>query len=344
MKITHIILLGLLATAILAKAAPKTVTKRHRQDNGETVTEINAEETFKEGATEDDFNEDTDIEQIQEESETKRLVNQETSYQLKQDEKLDSVFSVDNKVPVKTETKTETVTFIGEDGKVHEKQVTRTYNIYETVKVKRVKKFWTETMDLKSVRDVIVAFVKQQAPELSDDELRLFNTIAYTDGVKFESRYNYFQVKEADLTLELFAAALEVYKTKLSQEEITKFLQRIQACEEEFVLEVINEKEAEVFSSTAWTVVVQIFAATCGKDIPALQVMSWAASKSGSYKPGQYSESNAATVDRIVSKFLLANLGLLFTCKDVPAVAASESKLEQALKNFRKAEQLGQKL
>jgi len=40
---------------------------------------------------------------------------------------------------------------------------------------------------------------------------------------------------------------------------------------------------------------------------------------------------------------LLANLGLLFTCKDVPAVAASESKLEQALKNYRKAEQLNNK-
>lgn len=343
MKITQILLLVLLATAIVAKATPKTVTKRHRAE-GETVNEVNAEETFKEGATEDDWNEDTDVEQIEEESQTKRLVKQEDSYQLKQDEKLESVFSVDNKTPVKTETKVETVTFIGEDGKVHEKQVTRTYNIYETVKVKRVKKFWTETLNLKSVRDVIVEYVKQQAPELTDDELKLFNTIAYTDGIKFESRYNYFQVKEEDLTIELFSSALEIYKTKLSQEEIFKFLQRIKACDQDFILEVINEKEAEVFSSSAWTVVVQIFAATCGKDIPALQIMAWAASKSGSYKPGQYSEANAATIDRIVSKFLLANLGLLFTCKDVPAVAASESKLEQALKNFRKAEELNKKL
>lgn len=344
MKFNQIILLVLLATAIVAKATPKTVTKRHRQSSDETINEINAEETFKEGGTEDDFNEDSDVEQIEEESETQRLVNQEDSYQVKQDEKLESVFSVDNKVPVKTETKVETVTYIGEDGRVHEKQVTRTYNIYETVKVKRVKKFWTETLNLKSVRDVVVEYVRQQAPELTDDELRLFNTIAYTDGIKFESRYNYFQVKEEDLTMELFASALEIYKTKLSQEEIFKFLQRIKACEADFVLEVINEKEAEVFSSSAWTVVVQIFAATCGKDIPALQVMAWAASKSGSYKPGQYSESNAATIDTIVSKFLLANLGLLFTCKDVPAVAASESKLEQALKNFRKAEELNKKL
>ena len=343
MRTIQILLLALLATAIIAKAAPKTVTKHHKQDNGETVTEVNAEEVFKEGATEDDFNEDTDVEQIQEEEDTTKLVKQEDSYKLQQNEKLVEVFDVDNKVPIKTETKTETVTFIGEDGKVHEKQVTRTYNIYETVKVKRVKKFWSETFNLKSVRDVVVAFVQKQAPELSDDELKLFNTIAYTDGVKFESRYNYFQVKEEDLTEELFAAALEVYKTKLSQEEQFKFLQRIRSCEEEFVLEVINEKEAEVFSSTAWTVVVQIFAATCGKDIPALQVLAWAAAKSGSYKPGQYSESNAGTVDTIVSKFLLANLGLLFTCKDVPAVAASESKLEQALKNYRKAEQLNNK-
>jgi succinate dehydrogenase flavin-adding protein (antitoxin of CptAB toxin-antitoxin module) len=330
-----------LATAIIAKAAPKANNKRHRQDNGETVTTVNAKETFTEGGTEDDFHEDSDVEQIEEESETKRLVNKENSYQLKQDEKLESVFDVDNKVPVKTETKVETVTYIGEDGKVHEKQVTRTYNIYETVKVKRVKKFWTETLNLKSVRDVIVEYVKNQAPELSDEELKLFNTIAYTDGIKFESRYNYFQVKEDDLSLELFSSALEIYKTKLSQEEIAKFLQRIKACDDNFILEVINEKEAEVFSSSAWTVVVQIFAATCGKEIPALQIMAWVASKSGSYKPGQYSESNAATVDRIISKFLLANLGLLFTCKDVPAIAASESKLEQALKNFRKAEELG---
>lgn len=340
MKFLQLVLLGLIATAVLAKAS----NKAHRQTDGAVVDSGKTEkvgEKFHEGETEDDFNEASDVAQSSTESKDTKITGEKT-YELKEGEELEEEYEINNTVPSDTKTWEEKVTTIV-DGKTVEKVITKSYAVYQSVKVRRVKTFWKRSDKLESIKPIAIAFAAKYGKKLTESEIKLFNEIAITDGIKFESRYNYFQVKEEDLTEDLFAAALEVYKTKLSQEEQFKFLQRIRSCEEEFVLEVINEKEAEVFSSTAWTVVVQIFAATCGKDIPALQVLAWAAAKSGSYKPGQYSEANAGTVDTIVSKFLLANLGLLFTCKDVPAVAASESKLEQALKNYRKAEQLNNK-
>jgi hypothetical protein len=296
------------------------------------VTSIVAEEVEVNGGSEDDFDAEEDIEKVIT-KDTSSSTTKEASYQMKSGETLVSecIYDVDESERPDTRTETFSESYIGEDGKIYEKSVTKSYKYYVSIKTKRIKKFWSESYNLHSVRDVIVGFASRYGGPLTDDQLALFNKIAYTDGIKFESIYNYFQVKEENLDA-VFRTAINVFKTSICESDIKNWLARIHDCNQDFILEVVPSDIAEVHRSDAWTVVSQVFACACSKDIPAMQILAWAATKSGSYKPGMYSEKNAQTVDDLITQFLNANLGLLFTCKDVPVARATGDALSKALK------------
>ena len=317
MKFLQLVLLGLIATAVLAKAS----NKAHRQTDGAVVDSGKTDqvgEKFHEGETEDDFNEASDVAQSSTESKDTKITG-EKSYELKEGEELEEEYEINNTVPSDTKTWEEKVTTIV-DGKTVEKVITKSYAVYQSVKVRRVKTFWKRSDKLESIKPIAIAFAAKYGKKLTESEIKLFNEIAITDGIKFESRYNYFQFKHGEQLEKALRAAVEVYGTQLPDVEISKLYSRVENCQDGAIAEVINSDAVETHSENQWTVVTQVFLATCKPEFPVVQVLTWYGAKSGGYKAGKWSHSNAATVDRIITKFLNAHLGLIFTCKDAPVL------------------------
>ena len=313
MKFLQLVLLGLVATAVLAKPAHKA----HAQDQNSGQTQ-DIKEAFHEGETEDDFNEASDVAQSSTESQDTKITGEKT-YQLQGDEVLEEEYEINDTVPKDTKTWEEKVTTIV-DGKTVEKVITRSYAVYQSVKVRRIKTFWKRSDKLDTVKPLAIAFAAKYGQKLTEQEIALFNQIAVTDGIKFESRYNYFQFKHGEQLERALRAAVEVFSTKLADIEITKLYSRLESCQDGAIAEIINSDAVETHSENQWTVVTQVFLATCKPEFPVVQVLTWYGAKSGGYKAGKWSEANAVTVDKIITKFLNAHLGLIFTCKDAPVL------------------------
>jgi predicted HNH restriction endonuclease len=309
MKFIQLVLLGLIATAVLAKA--------HKQvlDSGKTE---DVKEQIHQGETEDDYNEASDVAKSSTETKDVKITGEKT-YQLSAEEILEEEYEINATVPKETKTWEEKETLIV-DGKTVERVVTKSYAIYDSVKVRRIKTFWKRSDKLDTVKPLAIKFAAKYGQRLTEQEIALFNQIAVTDGIKFESKYNYFQFKHGDQLERALRAALEVYATKLPDLEVSKLYSRIESCQDGAIAEVVNSDAAETHSQNQWTVITQVFLATCKPQFPVVQVLTWYGAKSGGYKAGKWSQANAATVDRIITKFLNAQLGLIFTCKDSPVL------------------------
>jgi predicted HNH restriction endonuclease len=253
-------------------------------------------------------------------TETKDVkITGEKTYQLSAEEILEEEYEINATVPKETKTWEEKETLIV-DGKTVERVVTKSYAIYDSVKVRRIKTFWKRSDKLDTVKPLAIKFAAKYGQRLTEQEIALFNQIAVTDGIKFESKYNYFQFKHGDQLERALRAALEVYATKLPDLEVSKLYSRIESCQDGAIAEIVNSDAAETHSENQWTVITQVFLATCKPQFPVVQVLTWYGAKSGGYKAGKWSQANAATVDRIITKFLNAQLGLIFTCKDSPVL------------------------
>lgn len=313
MKFLQLVLLGLVATAVLAKTAHKA----HTQEKNSGQTE-DVKEAFHEGGSEDDFNEASDVAQSTTETQDTKVTGEKT-YQLQADEVLEEEYEINDTVPKDQKTWEEKVTTIV-DGKTVEKVITRSYAVYQSVKVRRIKTFWKRSDKLDTVKPIAIAFAAKYGQKLTPEEIALFNEIAVTDGIKFESRYNYFQFKHGEQLEKALRAAVDVFATKLPDIEITKLYSRLESCQDGAIAEIVNSDAVETHNENQWTVVTQVFLATCKPEFPVVQVLTWYGAKSGGYKAGKWSEANAVTVDKIITKFLNAHLGLIFTCKDSPVL------------------------
>lgn len=267
-------------------------------------------------ATKDDWNEKTDVKRERQVEQTKK-VDYEPSYQAGKDEVVLKCWEETDKIDPVTTTCVEVESTILPDGRLVNRTITRQVTINHSIKVKEIKKFWTKKYNLLSVTSLIAGFTKKYAQELTDNELALFNSIAVTDGNEFESNYNYVQAEEKYLDVVL-RKVLKVFKTPLCEDDIKYLLNEIKECKKEAVVRLLDTRSIEVDREDSWTVCLEVFFATCGKEIPAVQLFAWSGCKSGAYHKGLCSKPNRATVDTIITKWLARQIYLLFTCKDVP--------------------------
>jgi len=281
------------------------------------------------GETKDDFHEATDV--LKEHTTNSvTSVSSEASYQVGSNELVDKVSYINNTCPTSTTSYDNTEVWIDEQGMLRERVTTVTTNIYESTKVKRIKRFWSKTDKLDSVKELAISFANLHGSPLTRPEVDLFNSMAVTDGIKFESKYNYFQTKLEGLK-SVMRYAVDVYKTRMTEEDILKLRLRIEACNEGAITEMILSDSAETHNQDAWTVVTQVFFATCKKELPVVQILSWYGAKSGAYKPGKWSPTNAHTVDMIITKFLNAHVGLMFTCTQAPELVSEIRRATEEL-------------
>jgi hypothetical protein len=268
------------------------------------------------GRTSDDWHEATDI--VRERTTTtKRQQILEDSYQLKCGEDLlDCVEKTDGIAPV-MDTCVEYVNEVMPDGRIVNKTITRKVCVNKSLKIKKVRKYWTKKYNLTSVSSIIAGFTKKFATELSDSELALFNSIAITDGNEFESEYNYVQVKEKDLE-PVLRKVLKVFKTPLCEDDIRHLMYELKECKDEAIVKILDTKPIEVHTSDSWKVCFEVFFATCGKNIPAVQMFAWSGCKSGAFHKNLCNPKNSKIVDQIITRWLARQIYLLFTCKDAP--------------------------
>jgi hypothetical protein len=305
----QIVLLGLVLSAISAGGS-------HAADDlvavSSTVAHTDVAVT---GSTMDDYHEATDVE-IKASSSTS-MNYQKTAFQAKAGEQVISQRILNNTVPIKTTTFPQTDMSVNAKGEVVQKVTTITTNIYESSIIRRIKKFWNKTADLATVKQIAILFAKQHGGELLATEMTLFNSIASTDGNEFESKYHYFQYSHKVLETKL-RKALTIFKTPLPDVEVKKLMLRIQDCNEGAIAELIQSAGAETHRKDAWTVVAQLFLATCKKELPYVQVFAWMGAKSGAYKPNKWNDRHAMIVDDYITRFLFHQVYLLWTCEIVP--------------------------
>jgi hypothetical protein len=183
-------------------------------------------------------------------------------------------------------------------------------------KFKKVTRYWSETHVVASVAELLAGF-SATLPKLSADDYTVFNAIATTDYGRYWSDYNYWEIKDADLSVALTKLA-SVYKSPITADQITYVVSQIQACDENSVVEEIPSDGININNKDGWKIYAQIFAGTCSKTSDKNQIFAWAASKQGEYLPGQYSESNAETVAKTIHTWLLAHVSLLVSCTNSP--------------------------
>jgi hypothetical protein len=307
--------------------APVKQEKECKVDNSKPISSKRSEGTvvnagkdgimgWDSGSTKDDFHEATDVVRTKE-STTKQSRVYEDSYRLKPGEDLlDCIEKTDGIAPV-MDTCTDYVNECLPDGRIVNKTITRKVCVNKSLKIKKVRKYWTKKYNLASVTSIIAGFTKKFAPELSDAELALFNSIAITDANEFQSDYNYVQVKEKDLE-PVLRKVLKVFKTPLCEDDVRHLQHELKECKEEAIVKILDTKPIEVDTEDAWTVCFEVFFATCGKNVPAVQMFAWSGCKSGAYHKRLCNPNNRAIVDKIITKWLARQIYLLFTCKDAP--------------------------
>jgi hypothetical protein len=183
-------------------------------------------------------------------------------------------------------------------------------------KFKRVKRFWSSTEVVASVAEILAKH-SATLPKLEADDYTLFNAIATTDYGRYWSDYNYWEIKDADLSVALTNLA-SVFKSPISPEQITYMVAQIQECADGAVVAEIPSEGININNKDGWKIYAQYFVATCSRTSEKNQIFAWAASKQGEYLPGQYSESNAMTVENTIHTWLLSHLSLLVTCTNSP--------------------------
>lgn len=183
-------------------------------------------------------------------------------------------------------------------------------------KFKKVKRIWDERIEVLSVSKVLEGFGSTLG-EVSAEEYTLFSNIATTDYNKYWSDYNYWEIQDMDLGLALSKLSA-LYKSAIKSEDIDSALEAIQRCDDGYVAMVIDSTAIDVNNQDGWTIYSEFFAASCAKNATKNQVFAWAASKSGGYLPGAFSQSNANTVTYIIKKWLLLHVPLLVSCKSSP--------------------------
>lgn len=303
---TSIFLLFILALSMVAVKAEGT--------KSEVV--VSGFEGNRTGESEDDYNENSDVARTSK-TENRTWSAKENSYKVQLGEELVSEEVIEGPGP-KSQTVKEVINVVLPDGRIEQKTITKTITASPSKVVKTVKKYWSKSVTLDVVLEVVKAFATKNGQPLTADQLTLFNTMAAVDGNKYYSVYEYLQVKTEKLGSALKAATAHFIRVP-TQAELDTIELAIRNCESnEPVTRILNTDFGEIKTSTVWKINAEILFATCGKNKPGVQIFSWSASKTGGWNPGMYSEPNAETIDALMTQWLYRNLYLLVTCQNVP--------------------------
>jgi hypothetical protein len=202
------------------------------------------------------------------------------------------------------------------DGKVVTVYKTTKILLDAHIKFKKVKRIFTEKVEVPSVSRVLQGF-GELVGEVTADEYGLFSHIATTDYNKYWSDYNFWEVKDMDIGLALTKLSA-VFKSAVSAEDIDMAVEAIQRCEDGYVSMFIDSSAIDVNNKDGWTIHSEFLAATCSQTGNKNQIFGWAGSKSGGYLPGAFSQSNANTITYIAKKWLLLHIPMLVSCKSSP--------------------------
>lgn len=206
--------------------------------------------------------------------------------------------------------------------KIVDGKIVTTYNKKSTKKVdykikfKRVKREWTQNIEIPSVANLLLT-IREHIPVLREDDYTLFNNIASTDQSNLQFDYNYWEINHDDLAAAL-PKLVAVYKSKVLEEDIEGAIQQIKACEEGFLFDEIPSDDVNVNNEDGWNIHLQFVIISCKKEATKSQVFAWSGKKSGTYHPGQYSDENAKTVHDVINTWLYSNIPLLATCTSSP--------------------------
>ena len=300
MKIAGVLLLSLLAVSVLAGEG--SVNLRTSGAGNQT------------GSTADDFHENTDVVRFSNETHHSWDEN-EAQKPIEKNEDLlgDIVEGEGAPTPV---TVVEWVDKILPDGRRIKVKTTRTVTVTKSKVIRRVRRYWNSSISLASVKPLVIAFADVYGRELNQTQLDLFNTIATTDDTSSLTwNYNYVQIRLENLKKTL-KAITEIFYSPLDQSELDSLEAVIRNCTEPVVTN-INTDAGESYTASGWTVRVEALFSTCGKGKPGVQLVTYAAVKSGGWvSPAYFSVPNSKTVDNIITQWLFRHLGLLFTCTD----------------------------
>lgn len=274
------------------------------------------------GSTADDFNEETDIGHSKTNTTKEATIDRTVSQGVLPGDVIVEETDENYESP-EEETKKVVTEFDPETGKVINRVITVKTKTGYTGKVRKVQKFWKSTRTIKGVKEIVLAFVEKYGKKTSEDQFKIFNRIAATDGNRYASSYNYVQTSKEKLE-NTIRAVTGIFQSPLREEDIQRLYTALSTCDENAQVYVPDTRDIHINGETAWTIYAEMFAATCDKETGVVQMFSFSSSKSGGYIDyTQYSVENFNEIRDILTQWLYRNIGLLFTCANMPPVAQS---------------------
>lgn len=311
----RLLLLALVCSAVvLPVVAEEEIRDAYANEIGEPiwVTDTHTYEEVKEGTASDNFKPNPYLDK---QTHTTTTINteKEKSYQLGKDEQLYSRVEEASASEPEIESHTDYTTEKLENGTMVKKTTTKTVRRSRSKIIKTVRKFWKDEGVIVSIQELIMDFAKYFGSDLSEDDYKLFNAIAYTDPVSAKIEYEYFQTSTENLRDSL-RKATRLFSAVLTENDLIEMEEDIKKCKDGAYVKTLDTSGNEQNTAALWEIHAEVFMATCGGRVPAHQLFAYSASKQGIYQPKKYSEPNAATIDRVITNWLYKHIFNLFTC------------------------------
>jgi len=278
-----------------------------------TTTAVSLKEDQVSGATEDDFNESTDIVRTSSSSSQTTRTGEDLPPLDPDEELLGEVVEEDGAAT--TETETRVIETKLPDGKIQRQTVTSTVTTRPTRIRRTVRKKYFKTVNIESISEAMKGFDKLFLNvSLSEQELALFNAIALTNGNNYTYKYNYMQLTRDNLLKVLEEKVVPDFYVSLDESDVQKLVTEIKECKDRVVMHNFDTSSIEYARKDSWKVAIQFLMATCNPEIPVVQLFAISAYKTGSFIQGQYSEPNFATIKLLTHRWLLETIPLMFHC------------------------------
>lgn len=269
-----------------------------------------------EGITSDDWHEDTDVQIFEGETHETNREDDGSNIVLKDNEVLvGSETTLTDGMPGLWQNTTETRLEM-QDGKLVNISIIREHRIDKHRKVQKIKTIVHNKVKIDNVLEVVRSFGQEYGQELSSIELQLFNTIATTHGNEFQMQYAIKQIYSSDLDKTLRKIS-KMFTVQLDEDDYSDWVDAItNNCTDKFLVFPLNTTAVEVNRPDLWAVKTEVLMITCGSENNVgYQLFAWAASKTGSYQRSQYSAENGETVDKLMTRWLYANMNAMVDCK-----------------------------
>jgi hypothetical protein len=309
---TKTILVIAFCLALAVQADARRVTG-HRA----TVEGYGMSESKQQGGGEDDWNEGTDIVRTSNKSSTTHT-SADPDYLAKANETIVDIDTDVGESEIVEEVQTRAI--INADGSITNEKVTVRVNRTKTIKTFKISTFWSKSYKIDSVKSVVIGFVNEYAPEITEKDLDMFNAIGATDGNRFYSAYNYLQVRAENLET-VVRASSSILQVKLSEADIQTYITEIRECATEAIIRMPDTAMIDVNRRDSWTIYAEFLAAKCTKNAKGYQLFTFTSSKSGAYRDGVIrSSADLAvafpTIRNILRPWLWRYAAMMFTCPE----------------------------